>query len=509
LVIAGGFICQGCYAATGLRQDTTSVESKVVASKTVPVELDAPRDVAIRADGGRLTFQVDDLRQCRADVVETHANRETTARTLPSSFWWAAGSAVAVVGAGAALWGVGAEKVSEGQSIRLGDPDHERSLDRGVQMTIAGQVAVAVGGLVLSSSVIDLWLAGDESRDFSTTTTTKGTGHECRRQAAPSIELTARVGGIEASVRTDLTGAATVNLASPAFSSAGFVEPLGTAACTGCKSAEIALSPEELKNLILPRKMPEELQAWLSKHSDDPSAPEVQAALAESLQAETERLAVESRAAMSSGNLADAREKANRCLFLLPESATCRQAADAVTRGEADAALALGRKEAKAKNFAAATTAATECLKLIPDYAPCKALARTAELGAAAEAQRGEAAGAAEEALDDLGKAAEVAALKRALDSRGLAYNYAQLAQGINFMVARGCERRAEFLTEYSWKDWTTAATDFCKSNWPESWPEEGVGDPPSPQVCLGFALSGNCSGGGGQPGGGRPKSGW
>jgi hypothetical protein len=362
----------GCYAATGLRLDSTTVQPKQVSEVTTRVTVDHSRDIAQRLEGTRLVFQVDDLEMCRDDLVQRYSNLETTDRVLPTHFWWFSGASVAVAGGGAALWGIGAQKVDKGESVPLGDAAHEKSLDRGLQTVTAGQIMLAVGTLGLTSALTDLWLARDESRELpETTKTIEGEVRECKRTGAVTLDLTVRVGGVERTARTDAAGRAIIDLTAVEFQGATFVEPLGTAKADGYHAIDVSADAAGLAGIVVPRGRRDELQGWLDRHAGDASAPPVEAALTAAKTRDGDRLAAESRAATSRQDYETARQRGNECLAFNADYSPCLQAVSAANRSEADGILAHGRDLAKTNDLPGASSAAAKCLNLIPDFAPC------------------------------------------------------------------------------------------------------------------------------------------
>ena len=383
LLLLLGSGAMGCHQVRGQITTTTEVHATRVAVETVTdaaPDLDRV-DLTLLVEDAAVMLRGEHVRMCRERTVETYRNEKQIIRKLPGSHWALFGVGVGFAGGGGVLLGLGGSKVATGNSIPLGDPAHEQSLDTGHVLLPVGAAAATLGVLALISEIADIAKARDEIQPLPDSTETVSTREvECGRETAAGLEVRFIGTSRRYTVELDEDGWARVPVTAEALGDLGYRVPYAQVTCTGCDALSLTLPPDLTGPLVLSRLQLDEMKRWLEDNPTHRMANSISQARVEKIAEFCATVLEESRSHLDELEYDRARSLAGTCLDKDPAHTGALALMVDADRAEARAKLAESKRLARAGQFYAARTMAQHCAGLdSPSQADCNAQVAYAE----------------------------------------------------------------------------------------------------------------------------------
>lgn len=316
VILLLGCLLSGCYAITGQATHTTEVVRELAQTRVDTIS--APEDervkLAYRFSAKKLEITATPLLACEDREIHTFTQMNVETIELPWHHWLVLAAGAGLTAVGSYLWISGASAVDSGSSLEVGTHAQEMRYDQGRQDVGIGIGLVSVGGVVLSSELIDwILLSGSEEPLPDVEEMANSTKRTCTEK--PEVGLKVVVAGGKqqtATLVTDEAGRATVDLTSAPFADLPYAEPFLSLQCAGCKAVAVSLPDDLSADLVVGRGNVAEMDVWLRLNEGSSHASTVREAKARIEQAEAEKQRKEAEEAAAKKKwLAD--EQAAKC----------------------------------------------------------------------------------------------------------------------------------------------------------------------------------------------------
>jgi hypothetical protein len=380
-IAAVALFSAGCYHLTGQVIERNEIKSTLRNSSMETDELPEKSGVYVRAEVTDDTLHLTTERQtwCRDTTTSVYARVSDHHRALPGGHWWVLGAGVGMLAGGSTVALLGNSMISDATRVPLGDSSREKKYDQGRVLLPVGLVVGGLGLLLTGSEVYDMLGAKDSREELPPDTKVERRDRVCTHKPEPGVELTLESAGSRHMVKADNHGRVDVPLLDGALQNFPFGTPFLSVICNECKGAtEVVLPVEQSARFVATRHKKEEMEAWLNKHGEHPSAESVRLALKKIVDDDRARGVDEIRSQaqqkLDGGDFDQAENLAARCLDAMNANSLCAEIQTEARRRIATDTLASAKKQVATNRIYDAAISVKRCLQAQPENRPCMAL---------------------------------------------------------------------------------------------------------------------------------------
>jgi tetratricopeptide (TPR) repeat protein len=370
-------LVSGCYSFNGMIAENENVLKSLRETKvrdTRRPEL-TERTLSSVLEGTSLKFHVVQIATCESEQRNTYDNKMMVSKKLPWHHWLVLGTGAAMLGGGIAAWAKGSSLVDRGNAIDVGTPSQERDYDQGKRLVPWGIGLASIGGVLVSSDIVDLFMSIDEEEQLEQTEEVVDLGlHECGREPAELLSLVLSQGSSPVhSIRLDREGSGQVELGSRKIKSLPFRVPFLVAKCERCNSFSFALPPDMAANLVLSHNSLSEYREWLAAFPAHSRTEAIRHAYLELIGARLSRYLDRANALLKQAEFSAARTTIDECVSELKQdfASDCAAVGAIIDNRHTKNLVREGRTNISKMKYADAVSNADRCLSIDPNRKPC------------------------------------------------------------------------------------------------------------------------------------------